>query len=76
MNCSLGFDPDVKDDGFVANPSGNPRDTRRGKEVEIVDPKRPRREIEYRGLRVYVRGVVHVYHRTLGRVIRGQSKVL
>ena len=71
----LGLDPDVEDHGLVTNPSGNPRDTRGGKEVEITDLKRPRRQIEHRGLGVYVRGIVHVYHRTLGRIVCGQSEV-
>ena len=65
----LGFDADVKDHGFAANPSGNPRDTRRGQEIEITDLKRPRRQGEDRRLGVYVRGVVNVYDRTLRSVV-------
>ena len=75
INWTLGFDADIKDHGFVANPSGDPRDTRRGEEVEIKNPKWPRRQSENRRLGVYVRGIVHVYHRTLGRIARGQSKI-
>jgi hypothetical protein len=68
---TLGLDPDVEDHGFVTDRSGNLRDTRCGKEVEITDLKWPRRQVEYRGLGVYIGGVVHVYDRTLGRVSRG-----
>lgn len=76
INWTLGFDADIKDHGFVANPSGDPRDTRRGEEVEIPGLKRPRRQIECRGLCVYVRSVVHMYHRTLGRTACGYSEIL
>jgi hypothetical protein len=67
----LGVDADVKDHGFVANRSGNPRDTRRGEEIEIADLKRPRRQGEHRGLSVYVRSVVNVYDGAVGRIIGG-----
>lgn len=73
---TLGLDPNVKYHGFVANPCGNSRDTRSGEKVEIPDLKWPRRQSEYRRLGVYVRGVVHVYHRPLGRAVRGQGEIL
>jgi len=71
MNWTLGLHADVKNHRFVANPSGDPRDTRRSEEVEITDLKRSGRQGEYRRLGVYVRGVVHVYHCPLGRIARG-----
>lgn len=75
MNWTLRLYPDVKDHGFVANPSGNSRDTRHGEEIKVADPKWPRRQSEHRGLGVYVRSVVYVYDRALGRVARGQSEI-
>ena len=63
-----GLDADVKNHGFIADRSGNPRDTRRSEEIEITDLKRSRGQGEHGGLGVYVRGVVNVYDGTLGRI--------
>ena len=71
----LGLDADVKDHGFAADRSGNPRDARRGEEIEITDLKGPGRQSEHGGLGVYVCGVVYVYEGTVGRIVRRQGKV-